>query len=166
MTVNRMALLKYAAALILSLLLCCPALAAETTSPAVSLIHIHNFGKISDNYYRGGEPGARGVADLAKMGVKTIIDLTAEGRPEEEAMVEHAGMTFHRIPLKTSTLPPAAAVILFLKLVSDPAGQPVYVHCEEGRHRTGVMTAIYRMTHDSWSADQAYAEMKQYRFES
>jgi len=27
------------------------------------------------------------------------------------------------------------------------------------------MTAVYRMTHDSWTADRAYAEMKQYRFE-
>jgi hypothetical protein len=33
-----------------------------------------------------------------------------------------------------------------------------------GRHRTGVMTAAYRMTHDGWTADQSFAEMKQYKF--
>ncbi|HYN07220.1 MAG TPA: hypothetical protein VES67_07500 [Vicinamibacterales bacterium] len=27
------------------------------------------------------------------------------------------------------------------------------------------MTAVYRMIQDGWSADQAYAEMKQFRFE-
>jgi protein tyrosine/serine phosphatase len=46
----------------------------------------------------------------------------------------------------------------------DPAQQPVFVHCQGGRHRTGVMTALYRITHDSWTADQAYEEMKEYRF--
>ena len=28
------------------------------------------------------------------------------------------------------------------------------------------MTAVYRITHDGWSADQAYAEMKKYHFHS
>jgi len=40
------------------------------------------------------------------------------------------------------------------------------VHCVGGRHRTGVMTAAYRMTHEGWTAEQAFAEMKQYRFGS
>jgi hypothetical protein len=26
------------------------------------------------------------------------------------------------------------------------------------------MTAVYRMTHDGWSGDQAFKEMKQYKF--
>src|SRR5262249_49324783 len=34
-----------------------------------------------------------------------------------------------------------------------------------GRHRTGTMTAVYRMTQDGWTADRAYQEMKQYKFE-
>jgi tyrosine-protein phosphatase SIW14 len=48
--------------------------------------------------------------------------------------------------------------------VNDPANQPVYVHCVGGKHRTGVMTAVYRMTQDGWTADQAFKEMKQFKF--
>jgi tyrosine-protein phosphatase SIW14 len=55
-------------------------------------------------------------------------------------------------------------VAQFLSLVDDAARQPVYVHCVGGRHRTGVMTAVYRMTGEGWSADKAFAEMKQYKF--
>jgi len=67
--------------------------------------------------------------------------------------------------MTTSDRPSATAVTQFLKLVNDPANFPVYIHCQGGRHRTGVMTAVYRMTKDGWTADRAYQEMKQYRFE-
>jgi len=53
-----------------------------------------------------------------------------------------------------------------LKLVNDPANWPVYVHCAGGRHRTGAMTAIYRITHDSWDAERAFSEMKKYGYYS
>jgi protein tyrosine/serine phosphatase len=38
------------------------------------------------------------------------------------------------------------------------------VHCAGGKHRTGVMTAVYRMANDGWSSDQAFKEMKSYKF--
>ena len=64
-----------------------------------------------------------------------------------------------------STAPTDAQIAQFFKIVNDPANQPVYVHCAGGRHRTGTMTALYRMTNDGWTPAQAYNEMKQYRFE-
>ena len=66
--------------------------------------------------------------------------------------------------MTTREQPKTAELTEFLSIVNDPANQPVYVHCVGGRHRTGVMTAAYRMTHDGWSSDQAFAEMKRYRF--
>jgi tyrosine-protein phosphatase SIW14 len=66
--------------------------------------------------------------------------------------------------MTTHETPSAAKLAQFLELVNDPANQPVYVHCQGGRHRTGVMTAVYRMTKDGWTADRAFAEMKQYKF--
>jgi len=66
-------------------------------------------------------------------------------------------MTTHESPTSTK-------IDQFLRIVNDPANQPVYVHCVGGRHRTGVMTAVYRMTQDGWSADQAFQEMKRFKF--
>jgi tyrosine-protein phosphatase SIW14 len=74
-------------------------------------------------------------------------------------------MKFYRIGMSDSRQPSAEQAELFLKIVNDPANQPVFVHCLGGRHRTGAMSAIYRITHDGWSADQAYLEMKRYDFE-
>jgi protein tyrosine/serine phosphatase len=66
--------------------------------------------------------------------------------------------------MTTRTAPTAEQIATFLQLVNDPANQPVYVHCAGGRHRTGVMTAIYRMSGEGWTADKAFQEMKQYKF--
>jgi protein tyrosine/serine phosphatase len=66
--------------------------------------------------------------------------------------------------MSTHEAPSADVIAKFLALVNDPANQPVYVHCIGGRHRTGVMTAIYRMTMDGWNSAKALAEMKQYKF--
>ena len=128
-------------------------------------IQIKNFGCINDNFYRGAQPREQDYADLAALGVKTVIDLQRVGQPEEQALVEAQGMKFFRIPMSDKSQPAAEQADMFLKIVNDPANQPVFVHCAGGRHRTGAMSAIYRITRDGWSADQAYLEMKHYDFE-
>jgi protein tyrosine/serine phosphatase len=131
----------------------------------VSAIRIDNFGSINSNYFRGAQPTGRDYADLASLGVKTLINLTSDDADtSEQSMAEHAGMKYVQIAMTTHDVPTEAQLAEFLSIVNDPANQPVYVHCVGGRHRTGVMTAAYRMTHDGWSAEKAFAEMKQYKF--
>ena len=134
------------------------------TKPAPQ-IQIKNFGSINENFYRGAQPKDHDYADLAAMGIKTVIDLQRNGQEDEQALVEAQGMKFYRIPMSDKSQPAVGQPELFLKLVNDPANHPVFVHCAGGRHRTGAMSAIYRITHDGWSADQAFLEMKRYDFE-
>jgi protein tyrosine/serine phosphatase len=126
---------------------------------------IKNFGCVNEKLYRGAQPDQQDYEALAALGVKTVIDLQREGDAQEQGMVETRGMKFYRIGMSDKSQPSADQAELFLKIVNDPANQPVFIHCKGGRHRTGAMTAIYRITHDGWSADQAYQEMKQYDFE-
>jgi tyrosine-protein phosphatase SIW14 len=126
---------------------------------------IKNFGCVNETLYRGAQPKDRDFADLAAMGVKTVIDLQKGGMEREQALVEAQGMKFYRIGMSDKGQPAPEQVELFLKIVNDPAHQPVFVHCAGGRHRTGAMNAVYRMTHDGWTADQAFQEMKQYDFD-
>jgi len=139
----------------------------RSAAPAVDLssIHIDNFGQVGSTFYRGAQPAAGDYANLKALGIKTIIDLTSDdGDPAEQSLTEQAGMMYVHIAMTTHEAPTTAQLDRFLKLVTDPASQPVYVHCVGGRHRTGVMTAVYRMAHDGWSADRAFSEMKQYKF--
>jgi protein tyrosine/serine phosphatase len=140
-----------------------PAMAGESRTTRAA-ITIGNFGEVAPTYFRGQQPEGSEYASLAAFGIKTVIDLQADGQANEKGLVEKSGMAFHRIPMTTHTAPTPAQIDQFLKLVNDPANQPVFVHCAGGKHRTGVMTAIYRMTHDKWTSDQAFKEMKQYKF--
>ena len=138
---------------------------AASVSSALSRIRIGNFGKINDHYFRGAQPKGSDYRDLAAIGVKTVIDLQLDGPANEAGNVTAAGMKFFRIGMTTSKAPTDAQVAQFFEIVNNPANQPVYVHCAGGRHRTGTMTALYRMTFDGWNPSQAYSEMKQFHFE-
>jgi protein tyrosine phosphatase (PTP) superfamily phosphohydrolase (DUF442 family) len=132
---------------------------------SIASVRIDNFGLVNQGYYRGAQPEGRDYADLAALGIKTVINLTSDdAQTNEGSMVEGARMTYFEIPMTTHEPPTGAQLAQFLTIVNDPANQPVYVHCVGGRHRTGVMTAVYRMTADSWTPDQAFKEMKQYKF--
>jgi tyrosine-protein phosphatase SIW14 len=165
------ALARTYTAVLLALILASPATArtrdtrSNGTVVQTSTIRIDNFGRVNPNYYRGAQPKGPDYADLSALGVKTLIDLTSDdAQTNEKSLTEHAGMRYFQIPMTTHQPPPPAQLIEFLKLVNDPVNQPVYVHCAGGRHRTGVMTAVYRMIQDGWAADQAFKEMKQYKF--
>jgi tyrosine-protein phosphatase SIW14 len=140
--------------------------AAEPVSAdaALAALHIDNFGRVDEHYFRGAQPKGDDFKALAALGVKMVIDLASEGDAGEEANSRASGMSFARIPMTTHQVPSPAVIAKFLSLVMDPANQPVYVHCIGGKHRTGVMTAVYRMTTDGWPPARAFEEMKRYRF--
>jgi protein tyrosine phosphatase (PTP) superfamily phosphohydrolase (DUF442 family) len=142
------------------------AMPAPAHHSSVAGVTIDNFGKINDNYYRGSQPNQEEFGQLKRLGIKTVIDLREDYKKNEESWVREVGMNYVRIPLKTRVAATEEQWKYFLSLVNDPTNQPVYVHCKGGRHRTGAMTAVYRITHDGWTADQAYEEMKDYDFEN
>jgi uncharacterized protein (TIGR01244 family) len=156
----------FATSVLSALLALSPAIgsAAPRASITASQIAIDNFGQIDDHYYRGAQPEGDDYAALAALGIKTVIDLQADGSSAEQGFVEAAGMRYHRIPMTTRVAPTDKEIAEFMRVVNDPASQPVYVHCAGGRHRTGVMTAVYRMSHDGWTADKAFDEMKHFKF--
>jgi tyrosine-protein phosphatase SIW14 len=162
---------RHLAAFVITAAIAAPAFADDPrpvpphASAAEAAVRIDNFGRINERYYRGALPDAQDLADLARLGVKTTIDLTnGDGDSAEQQLAEAAGMKFVKIAMSTRVVPTAEQIATFLSIVNDPANQPVYVHCVGGKHRTGVMTAIYRMVQDSWTPDRAFTEMKTYKF--
>ena len=138
----------------------------ELNHANVSNVTIKNFGQMDDRFYRGARPDENDYAALAALGVNTIIDLTDNSKEYEKPAVEAAGLRYINIPMEDKSYPSINQVNEFLKVVDDPATGKFFVHCAGGRHRTGVVGAVYRFTHDKWNLDQAVAEMEQYDFSS
>jgi protein tyrosine/serine phosphatase len=127
-------------------------------------VKIKNFGQMDYNYYRGARPKKEDFQSLADLGVKTVIDLTDKPKDYEKPAVEALGMKYINIPMSDKSYPTEEAIATFLQLVNDPNTGTFFVHCAGGRHRTGVMGAVYRFNKYGWDYDMAYQEMKNYDF--
>ena len=129
-------------------------------------IKIKNFGQMDERFYRGARPKEEDYKALAELGIKTIIDLTDNSREYEQPAVEAAGLRYVNIPMIDKGYPQMDQINEFMKIVDDPATGKFFVHCAGGRHRTGVVGAVYRFNHDHWNYDQVFAEMNHYEFGS
>lgn len=125
---------------------------------------IRNFGRVGDHFFRGAQPRPEDYPALARLGVKTIIDLRDDPEKYAEECASKAGLKYIGLPMSDRDYPQDGSAEKFLSIVTDGANWPVFVHCAGGRHRTGVMTAVYRMTVEGWDIDRAYREMKDYDF--
>jgi protein tyrosine/serine phosphatase len=130
---------------------------------------ILNFGRISDTLYRGAQPDAAAITNLAKLGVKAIINLRMSKdvwKPEESLAQVH-GILYTNIPLRGLGRPTDEQMKTIMALLATMQG-PVFVHCEHGCDRTGTVVACYRIQHDQWTTDAALKEAARYgmsRFE-
>jgi protein tyrosine phosphatase (PTP) superfamily phosphohydrolase (DUF442 family) len=118
---------------------------------------LENCYKISDTLYRGAQPTREGFEELKKMGVRTVVNLRSN-HSDKDLLPE--GMREVRIPM-TIWKAETSQILKFLDTVTDPRNQPVFVHCQEGVDRTGLMCAVYRVLAGGWEKDQAVEEMKQ-----
>lgn len=126
-----------------------------------------NFHQVHDFLFRGGEPSTAGVKDLSNQGIKTIIDLRAAGKrtEDEAALAKSLGMRYINLPMSDKA-PTEAQVATFVQTVEAgrDCHEPVFVHCAHGSDRTGCMVGIWRVTHDNYSYNDAYKEMRSYFF--
>jgi protein tyrosine/serine phosphatase len=68
-----------------------------------------------------------------------------------------------KIPPETTQRILSNAAEKFLEVLNNPEAypRPILLHCLSGVHRTGVMTALYRIEEEGWSKEQALVEMKE-----
>ena len=119
-----------------------------------------NFHAVNSKLYRGAQPKPGGLKQLADLGIKTIVNLRGQGEGvrKEEAEARAAGLRFFSIPFDRTGRPDDDEVKQVLAIIDTPEYQPVFVHCKQGVDRTGTVIAIYRITHDGWTSEQAKAE--------
>ena len=117
---------------------------------------IKNFYKVSAALYRGAQPQKIGFAALKRLGVKTIVNFQTSN--EDQALLNGYDFYYYHLSMNPF-FPQKKKFLRFLEIVSDPAHQPVFVHCQRGADRTGAAVALYRIKIQKWPVDEAIAEM-------
>ena len=142
------------------ILLSSTAFAQDSTVPAHLFVELPRFHQVNENLYRGGQPGPGGISKLRELGINTVINLrgASDRTRAEQAEVRAAGLNYFNVSLPNWGRPQDARVARILELISAPENGRVFIHCKDGVDRTGMIVAMYRMTHDGWTPTQALAE--------
>jgi len=128
-------------------------------------IPIPNFGKVVDTIYRGALPDTDGYRALAeKLGVYRVCSIIEHESKDDRKRALDAGIKEWRyIPFSDTDAPPANRVHEWLDYIRTSKKKgPIFTHCRGGRHRTGTLVAVYRVTDCGWTKEQAFEEMKKY----
>ncbi|MBA4189307.1 MAG: hypothetical protein C0467_15025 [Planctomycetaceae bacterium] len=165
---------------VLAVLVACVAIAPPVAFFRFQYIHAKRFREVTpERFYRSGQMTAAGLREMvAKTGIKTVLNLQHEepdpllldrwmgsGVVRESELCRALGVRYllltpDVIPagLPRDKVPPV--VEDYLRILDDESSYPILIHCKAGLHRTGRLTAIYRMEYMGWSQGEALRELR------
>jgi len=130
-------------------------------------------------FYRSGQMTRDGLeAVIVGHGIKTVLNLQNEAPDPllqdryardtdelESQLCERLGakyllMNVELLPKDRLDGERPSVVDQYLRLLDDPACYPILLHCRAGLHRTGLLTAIYRIEYEGWTTGAATRELK------
>ncbi len=113
------------------------------------------FAQVDDHLYRGAQPTAAQVRQLYALGVRTIVCLRGSESVEEEAAARALGMRFEKLGFSAFSIPNEPTLRRIVEQI-QASPDPVYVHCAQGRDRTSLVVALYRVWVSNWAPGQAW----------
>ena len=143
------------AAVVLTVL-CATAFAQNATNSA----ELPRFQQVTEKLYRSGQPRKGALTRLRALGINTIINLrgTSATTRAEEAEARARGFNYFNVALPNWGRPQDTRVARILELIAAPENGRVLIHCKDGVDRTGMIVAVYRMTHEGWTSENALDE--------
>ena len=127
---------------------------AEWAQP-VTLNHAENFFRVTPDFYRAAQPTEEAMRAYAGFGIKTVINL----RNFHDDVEVAAGTPLHlrRVAINTWDIEDHEIAEAVALILTSP--KPVLLHCLHGADRTGLVTAVYRVTQQGWNKADAKKEM-------
>jgi protein tyrosine/serine phosphatase len=122
----------------------------------ITLEGVPNLHRITPMLYRSEQPTALGMQNLEKLGIRTVINLRAFNDDAEE--VRGTKLRTERTKILTWRVDDKH-VIEVMNMLKKTENGPFLIHCQHGADRTGLMSAMYRMLEQNWSAEDALAEL-------
>lgn len=140
-----------------------PAWAADSKVAPVTVGQAPFSSAFGSKVYFAGQPSQSDLADYAKLGVKTIINLRTPGEMErvaydEAAAAQAAGIKYIHVPVSGGM--PAHSELAKIYAGLNHAGEgKVLMHCASAA-RVGMIWAAYRAEEHGLAASQALEEGK------
>lgn len=130
------------------------------------LAAIPNEQQVNQNIKRGGRPEMSDVATLQAQGYKTIINIDDDYMAimKEKDYAESLGFNYIANPIEVQQPVNDEEIDMLLTEMQNPENFPIFVHCQHGRDRTGMLVGVYRVLVEGWTAKAAYDEMLKFGF--
>ena len=107
---------------------------------------IYHWYRLDGRITTSGQPTEAQLADIAKLGVRRVINLALSSSPralpDEAATVAALGMAYVHIPVDFAN-PTEADFAAFCTTMEDAPGEPVHVHCA-ANYRVSAFLCRYR----------------------
>ncbi len=138
----------------------------ESPQTQADSLSIPEFHQVTEQIFRGGRPPITDLAILALQGIHTIVNIdndlaTADAEQTESSRL---GLNYINSPMSAFTAPSDQQVEELLAHLQNEANFPIFIHCQHGQDRTGLIIGLYRFRVDHWSAQMAYNEMLKFNF--
>lgn len=128
-----------------------------------------NFSHVVGEIYRSSFPRTENFAFLQKrLKLKSILVLIPEEYPQENLdFMEKANIKLFQVGMSGNKEPfvniPSDLLTKALEVVLNPENQPILIHCNRGKHRTGCLIGCIRKL-QSWSLTMIFDEYRRFAF--
>ena len=134
---------------------------AQTPVTKATVPGIANFSKVETTVACAGATSPAALADVKKMGFNSVINLRMAGEAgfeleAEAAAAKAAGINYFHLPFNNAA-PDPAVVDSFLKVITDKANEPAFIHCASA-NRAAMMWMVKRIAVDKWDVAKATEE--------
>jgi len=123
-----------------------------------------NFGQVTPLIYRSAQPSADRLKELrAKCKVEINLNLRDDFGDEERNEILQAGMIPYNVPMKDDEAPAPWQILKALNVLRE-GNEVKLVNCVGGRHRTGLICAVYQAVEMNVSKRDAWKEAEKYGY--
>jgi len=140
--------------------------AADKVAPLPA--KIFNFHVVSPGIMRGSQPSTQDLMLLKeRAGLKTILSLNdnQQTNEQESFAASQIGVGFINIPMSALDEQAPDKIKACLAIINDKSRHPIFIHCQAGKDRTGLIMAAYRVKYGHWSLSEALNEMLLYGYD-
>ena len=136
---------------------------ASTLTACTAPVGLQNLHEVDPGkVYRSAQPDADGYKQLKAMGVKSVIKFNSEKEDEEIGWARANGIKLYYYPLSGLLSPGEVNTRKIQYMMNSKELQPLLIHCEWGKDRTGLQAALYRVHTMHWDPNAAFKEWMDY----